>query len=327
MSSNCYVCVLVLLILLHTTNTTNTAAYASSYCYSCEYYVSVLILLYMRLIYMCVCVLVLLYTVCLDDLSDAAVRRVLRGCAHAFCHVCLDRLLQDAEALKRERAGGSTLASAKCPMCRLGFTAADVFSAAEYAAYAEMANGSSRSKAGSDGAGGGEHAPGAAEAVGVSEEAAFMQHAVQLNNLTLNTVNSTNCAAVGAGDEEGGGRGEGGVGAAAEQAIELASVCDSVSPKILALVADLEEAIEANGRGGGGGGGGEGGAACGSAGEVRAPVRAVVFSQFIGCLDQVALALARSPLNLRFARLQGNMSLEQRRSVLAVSQWPNLLLI
>jgi hypothetical protein len=277
----------------------------------------------MRLVCVCVCVLLLLYTVCLDDLSDAAVRRVLRGCAHAFCHVCLDRLLQDAEALKRERAGGSTLASAKCPMCRLGFTAADVFSAAEYGAYAQMANGSSRSTAGSDGAGGGEHAPGAAEAVGVSEEAAFMQHAAQLNNLTLNTVNSTNCAAVGAGDEVGGRRGEGGVGAAAEPA----SVNDSVSPKILALVADLEEAIEANGRGGGGGGGGEGGAACGSAGEVRAPVRAVVFSQFIGCLDQVALALARSPLNLRFARLQGNMSLEQRRSVLAVSQWPNLLLI
>ena len=277
--------------------------------------------------------------VCLDDLSDAAVRRVLRGCAHAFCHVCLERLLQDAEALKRERAGGCTLASAKCPMCRLEFTAADVFSAAEYAAYAEMANGSSRSTAGSDGAGGGEHAPGAAEAaavgvqqgaagrggVSVSVEAAFMQHAVQLNNLTL-TVNSSNCAAVGARDE-GGGRGQRGEGAAAEQAIEQASVCDSVSPKILALVADLEEAIEAYGRGGGGGGGGEGGGACGSVGEVRAPVRAVVFSQFIGCLDQVALALARSPLNLRFARLQGNMSLEQRRAVLAVSQVPNLLLI
>jgi len=270
--------------------------------------------------------------VCLDDLSDAAVRRVLRGCAHAFCHVCLERLLQDAEALKSERAGGSTLASAKCPMCRLGFTAADVFSAAEYAAcYSpEMANASSRNTAGSAGAGGGDRAPvlGATEAaavgvqevaagcggVGVSVEAASLQHAVQLHNLTL-TVNSTNCAAVGARDEEGGG----------------GSVTESVSPKILALVADLEEAIEANGRGGGGGGGGEGGGACGSAGEVRAPVRApvraVVFSQFIGCLDQVALALARSPLNLRFARLQGNMSLEQRRSVLAVSQWPNLLLI
>jgi hypothetical protein len=162
--------------------------------------------------------------------------------------------------------------------------------------------------------------------VGVSVEAAFMQHAVQLNNLTL-TVNNTNCAAVGARDKEGGGRGKGGMGSPAEQAVEQASVCDSVSPKILALVADLEEAItssiEENGRGSSGGGGGEGGGACGSAGEVRA----VVFSHFVGCLDQVALALARSPLNLRFARLQGNMSMEQRRSVLAVSQVPNLLLI
>ena len=101
----------------------------------------------------------------------------------------------------------------------------------------------------------------------------------------------------------------------------------SVSPKILALVADLEEALEAaaesDERGDGGGGGGRGGVSgdsgCGEEDVVRArprgqragagaregdgereggvqvgvggenmgPIKAVVFSQFLGCLDEV----------------------------------------
>jgi len=104
----------------------------------------------------------------------------------------------------------------------------------------------------------------------------------------------------------------------------------SVSPKIHALIADLEEAIEnagAHGRGANmssvGGrtedGRGEestaaeqgiGGVGVGGGG---GDIKAVVFSQFLGCLDEVGAALARS--GLAFGRLQGNLSLEQRREV------------
>jgi SNF2 family DNA or RNA helicase len=257
--------------------------------------------------------------VCLDDLTDAATRRVLRVCAHAFCADCVERLVADAEEAKRAREGSAGLvggvgASASCPLCRTLFTSADIFSALE------ISNASSAADPVPDEGGAGEE-PGA----GADAEASDGPKQEGL-------LGSPEASSVGMGGREEGveGKVDGGEEreAGGEERVEERG--QSVSPKIHALIADLEEAIEnagAHGRGANmssvGGrtedGRGEestaaeqgiGGVGVGGGG---GDIKAVVFSQFLGCLDEVGAALARS--GLAFGRLQGNLSLEQRREV------------
>jgi len=255
--------------------------------------------------------------VCLDDLTEAAARRVLRVCAHAFCADCVERLVADAEEAKRERegsagAGGGAGASASCPLCRAPFTSADIFSAPE------ISNASSADvpvPVPNEG-GAGEELGGDAETI---------DRPAHENSLESSVVG---VADAGAGGQE---EGEGIQSGESEEDVERAeSGGRSVSPKIHALIADLEEANEhagAQGRranlsstesGGEDCGAGRGRTAaeegCAGADGSRRGIKAVVFSQFLGCLDEVGAALART--GHAFGRLQGNLSLEQRREVL-----------
>ena len=236
--------------------------------------------------------------VCLEDLSDAAARRVLRVCAHAFCADCLQRLLDDAEEATRERersAGGasisSTASSAACPLCRAAFTRADVFSASE------MANSSASLGAQTPAARGAlKAAPGVAESSSKEDVAGSEPadaDADRSQGTTEVEVREPVC----------GGSSPSRVGNV------------STSAKILALVADLEDALDNSDEGGWAEDGGE------DDGRRRCAVKAVVFSQFLGCLDEVAGALTHA--RLPFARLQGKMTLDERRRVLAAFQEPS----
>jgi SNF2 family DNA or RNA helicase len=257
--------------------------------------------------------------VCLDDLTDAAARRVLRVCAHAFCADCVERLVADAEEAKRERegsagVGGGLGASASCPLCRTLFTSADIFSALE------ISNASAAADPVPDQEGAGEEPGAGAEDSGGPKQECLL--------------GCPEARGVGMGGREEGaeGRVDGGEESEAGGEERVQERGQSVSPKIHALIADLEEAIEnagAHGRGANmssvGGrteDGRDGGEECAAAEEGRCVVgvsggggdiKAVVFSQFLGCLDEVGAALARS--GLAFGRLQGNLSLEQRREV------------
>lgn len=177
--------------------------------------------------------------VCLDDLTDAAARRVLRVCAHAFCADCVERLVADAEEAKRERegsagVGGGLGASASCPLCRTLFTSAAIFSALE------ISNASSAADPVPDQEGaGGEPGAGAEDSDGPKQEC---------------LLGSPEARGVGMGGREEGaeGRVDGGEESEAGGEERVKERGQSVSPKIHALIADLEEAIEnagAHGRG------------------------------------------------------------------------------
>ena len=243
--------------------------------------------------------------VCLEDLSDAAARRVLRVCAHAFCADCLQRLVQDAEEAQsaRERdTAAASMASAACPLCRAAFTSADIFSASEMVNSSAAPQPLGCNGAAAAGQVSGEGRPGSgSQDLDAGEAEATLTGGADEAEDALS-------------QEEAGARGGGAAREGGEGNV-------STSAKILALVADLEDAIESSAEADWRGGSHSGEGFSGAAGRRGGAIKAVVFSQFLGCLDEVGAALARA--GLTFARLQGKMTLEERRQVLAAFQEPS----
>ncbi|CAM9404773.1 unnamed protein product [Pylaiella littoralis] len=91
--------------------------------------------------------------VCLE-LVDAADARVLRGCGHGFCSKCLSVMVKvGPPSIGGGGGGGSGSSTNKCPLCRVGFTQADVVGGAELeqAGGNAIANAKEQEGAGKDG--------------------------------------------------------------------------------------------------------------------------------------------------------------------------------